>query len=289
MFAIRVLLICAIALVSVQGMEKPKSNEKCEDPIAHYTELGCRPLYSKRNGRCPERYQCPFMERSTDLKKCYYKSQQYKIGQATGKNVIDHPCAADCVCTEGFEGRASLTCAQVECPDLFEPPKPEGEQCVKQYRLKDCCSYKEICDPIAIKTLPTCEWEGKTYREGEKFYPEGTCTQCICTKRFNGTMKSLKCSKINCGVEIYHGNDVNDMCAPVYLESRPCCPIDWKCYGTDTTIVETAVHKATNVNMKCFFGEKELSIGDKVTIGDNCITCSCSVPPMVTCIRSLGC
>lgn len=41
--------------------------------------------------------------------------------------------------------RATMTCAQVECPDLFGPPQPEGKQCVKQYRLRDCCSYKEIC------------------------------------------------------------------------------------------------------------------------------------------------
>lgn len=89
-----------------------------------------------------------------------------------------------------------------------------------------------ICDAIdsnEIKKLKTCEWDGDTYREGEKFYPKGTCKQCICTKTFDGTFESLQCSKINCGVEIYHANDVSDKCAPVYLESRPCCPIDWKC------------------------------------------------------------
>lgn len=54
-------------------MDKPKASQKCEEPIAHYLELGCRPVHSKRNGRCPERYECPFMERSLDPKKCFYK------------------------------------------------------------------------------------------------------------------------------------------------------------------------------------------------------------------------
>lgn len=55
------------------AVDKPKAAKNCEEPIAHYLELGCRPVHSKRSGKCPERYVCPFMERSIDPKKCFYK------------------------------------------------------------------------------------------------------------------------------------------------------------------------------------------------------------------------
>lgn len=35
-----------------------------------------------------------------------------------------------------------MDCAQIECPDLFEPEMPN---CVRQFKLDDCCSSMTMC------------------------------------------------------------------------------------------------------------------------------------------------
>lgn len=79
----------------------------------------------------------------------------------------------------------------------------------------------------------TCEYNGKIYHEGTKFYPDDVpCHSCVCHKNFNASlpMASNKfCRKIDCGLELRYFNKIKEGCVPVYFQTSACCPIDFKC------------------------------------------------------------
>lgn len=66
------------------------------------------------------------------------------------------------------EGKyAKFTCANIECPDLFQPYDPK---CVKQYKINDCCPYNRICGNFHLKLnkLIKIFIRHKSYRGREK-------------------------------------------------------------------------------------------------------------------------
>lgn len=66
-----------------------------------------------------------------------------------------------------------------------------------------------ILDEEKIKSMKTCEVEGKTYRTGERIYPENSCYKCLCTADYNNATShadNSNCVKINCGIEIFQYN-----------------------------------------------------------------------------------
>lgn len=57
----------------------------------------------------------------------------------------------------------------------------------------------------------------------------------------------------------------------------------------DDKIEPTVSAKSANPDMKCTYGNETMDIGDSVVGQDECVTCSCNVPPMVSCSRALNC
>lgn len=84
-----------------------------------------------------------------------------------------------------------------------------------------------------IGEMHKCEFEGKTYKKGERIYPNGEpCYECLCTEHFNATSKMSEnpnCMPIDCGFELRHLSQLRDGCIPIYFKNDLCCPIEFKC------------------------------------------------------------
>lgn len=125
---------------------------------------------------------------------------------------------------------AHVYCKYIKCPEFFgSKPLPSG--CVKQRAFDSCCTLNRVCDKEEISKLLKCELEGKTYREGEKMFPDAyPCYSCICGDGFDPNMieTSPFCRKINCSIE-HQNHKLQNGCIPVYYSTNRCCPIDWRC------------------------------------------------------------
>lgn len=86
-------------------------------------------------------------------------------------------------------------------------------------------------DQEKIRSLKTCEVDGRTYRHGERIYPENACYTCHCVDGYNNVTSHAdnpNCSKVNCGMELQM-NNLREGCVPVYYKTPNCCAIDHKC------------------------------------------------------------
>lgn len=54
--------------------------------------------------------------------------------------------------------------------------------------------------------------------------------------------------------------------------------------ATDTDVIEAKGVKSEHV---CKFGDYTLMVGDKIKTTDPCLECSCQVPPMAQCVRTI--
>lgn len=57
-------------------------------------------------------------------------------------------------------------------------------------------------DETKIRSLTTCEVDGRSYRLGQRIYPENACYECLCTPDYNNSSSfadNSNCKKINCG------------------------------------------------------------------------------------------
>lgn len=88
-----------------------------------------------------------------------------------------------------------------------------------------------------LKELAKCEFDGKTFMEGEKIYPENSsCHSCLCTKDFNSSIpieSNKNCEKVDCGIELRNLHRLQGGCIPIYFGSSDCCPIDYRCRNSD--------------------------------------------------------
>lgn len=80
----------------------------------------------------------------------------------------------------------------------------------------------------------TCEVDGTSYKEGERFYPKNACTVCVCQKGFNGTLSAPFCQKQICGVQLSKSEELEKYCAPIYYNRKDdttklCCPDSYIC------------------------------------------------------------
>ncbi|CAG2060304.1 unnamed protein product, partial [Timema podura] len=123
---------------------------------------------------------------------------------------------------------AVITCANIECPELFRRPPPE---CILQYSLDDCCSTSTFCkNKTEDVTEVTCNVGNKTFIEGQKFYPsDDDCKSCVCQQGYDGTTNGPWCKKINCGFELRSADRFRQGCAPVYYGTERCCSIGFQC------------------------------------------------------------
>lgn len=142
------------------------------------------------------------------------------------------------------------------------------------------------------KKLSTCEFEGKTYQEGERMQPEDfKCHKCICTKTFENkpVLENKDCVKIDCNIELFETESIKDGCIPIYHKDS-CCPYDWRCPSSyDAIVPGNQDEKRDPSSPKCKFGKLSLEIGDSLSHGESgCSKCSCNKPPMADCVFT-GC
>lgn len=139
-------------------------------------------------------------------------------------------CAASCFCSNDFghNDPALFNCAQIECPELFNPPEPG---CIHQIEKGNCCSGKKFCGDEKAN-LSKCYLDGHEYYEGQKMYPEHeSCYTCICAKGFENTtmVGNPHCDEIDCGTELRYMHRLQTECVPMYFKDSKCCPIGWRC------------------------------------------------------------
>ncbi|KAF2889819.1 hypothetical protein ILUMI_16354 [Ignelater luminosus] len=258
--------------------------EGCKQPTLFYNDLNCKPIFDSPGDCCPSHYNCPDTKEIND-KKCRFHGKIYNIGDSLDDNEIYGNCKADCLCTEGYDGRAEFVCATLDCPEWLGYQANPG--CYFTYEFDKCCSVGETCPPFNV----TCKVSDKTFYEGEKFFPyDAKCTKCICRKGFKGKYEEPFCQKEACVVEINHQKDVKSFCAPSYLRLEDCCPYKWICPAVASDKVISAFKDAIKSSgPKCRFGQEELNIGDtfnRTSDNGGKVSCECRIPPYLTCIQN---
>lgn len=245
-------------------------------------------------------FDCEPVE-SRDPKKCYFQGKVLDVGDAVDDSLLGGSCSGACHCVD-----KKFNCAQINCPENFGPRPELG--CVRQYSNDKCCSTGTVCgefliQPIGIviellfswnlladeaKKLVSCDFEGKTYKEGERMQPQDhKCHKCICTKDFDGSKpvdENKDCVKISCNIELLEAESVRDGCIPSYHKDS-CCPYSWRCPSKyDAIIPGNHDEPKDPKSPKCKFGNLSLEIGDSLSADDSsCSKCACNNPPMADC------
>ncbi|PSN46820.1 hypothetical protein C0J52_09569, partial [Blattella germanica] len=245
---------------------------QCVTP-RHYFELGCSPIHEPGTC-CPARFDCRVA---------------YDVGSELNEDPLN-PCTAGCRCVNSH-GKAQLSCANVECPELFNGPLTDPN-CFRQFSLDQCCSTSTYCrsnttEKQQTTSLAECHYGDKTYKEGQIIYPDDApCKKCICKEGFNGTLVEPWCRDVSCGIELHYSTEIQDGCIPVYYGKQGCCPIDWRCPVASDVVITNETVISKNAEHKCKFGNLELKVGDKLSATSNkCIECTCGVPPQVLCTQ----
>ncbi|XP_063244046.1 kielin/chordin-like protein [Bacillus rossius redtenbacheri] len=272
-------LLVAAPLTGARGEERAIPRECSQKLHTLYEELGCTAVYGA--GPCPVKYDCPNLQ-SRSNNKCHVGGEQYEPGASIGDYY--RACSAACVCRDYGES-AKIMCAQIECPELFNP-EYRPPNCIPQYTHDACCSESQFC-PNATKNTTdiTCEHKGKILMQGQKYYPdEEPCKVCVCQEGYDGTLNEPWCKRIYCGIELRHDEDIRSGCIPVYYGG--CCPVTYRCPEEGDRLrqlPDDEAQKRTSAD-KCVYGSLEMNVGDMLDLGaDNCTVCTCETPPLATC------
>ncbi|KAJ8928591.1 hypothetical protein NQ314_018833, partial [Rhamnusium bicolor] len=194
----------------------------------------------------------------------------------------------------------TYSCAVLDCPEWLGDELEEG--CYRKYDVDKCCSTGSICP--SKEKVEECEFDGKTHKEGELFFPQDTCMKCACQAGFQGKIEEPFCKRNLCSLQILHTDKLQNVCAPVYFkkeeEKSLCCPNDWVCRSLiqirnrtpvsfDKRINEQLITILLILELTCQFGAASLKLGEgfeqKVdyygTVRN--VTCECILPPLVAC------
>lgn len=144
-----------------------------------------------------------------------------------------------------------------------------------------------------VKNLSTCEFEGKTYREGERMYPaDHSCYKCLCKKGFENkpVRENKDCYQSSCNIELLDIDSIKRNCAPVYHKDS-CCPYDWRCPKKGDAIIPGERKFNNQTGSTCKFGSLVFQIGDTLSSSSEhlCSKCSCESPPWLECAFTPGC
>ena len=145
-------------------------------------------------------------EHVQDKEKCYYA---YKIGSCCGQL----RCAA-----RNNSNSDNLS------PDSNVTTTPSAST------LADQNVPKTVTPKITPKI--TCEFENKTYQEGQKMFSNQTelsCHYCICTSAFKANKfgQGPDCAQVDC-ISVEMEQRLRAGCTPIYHQ-KGCCPIDYHC------------------------------------------------------------
>lgn len=70
--------------------------------------------------------------------------------------------------------------------------------------------------------------DGKTYKEGQRFYPKDSCSICICKRGFSGKIEAPYCRKLECGSKFKYLDNFAQKLSPFYDDPNfKCCPSSW--------------------------------------------------------------
>ncbi|VVC31549.1 Hypothetical protein CINCED_3A008341 [Cinara cedri] len=260
----------------------------CESNKQLYSEIGCKPIYHDGSSNCPVAYDCEnVFTRSTN--KCYLNGNVYEpLASLSKTDAALNPCLAACFCqeTHTYDNKTvtKFTCANVECPSYF---KHLREPCYYQYSKDSCCEVKKYC-PEEKAIVHECTYNGNTYKNGERFHV-GDFLQCVCTPEFDGNAIDKSCRKLGCKYEILYMENILKRNAPVYFEKVDGCVNEWYDAKYNTVVEITPSGKSSNY--ECKYGDHSLSLGQQLTITQQTdsdtynTTCSCNIPPLVTCVK----
>ncbi|XP_045473107.1 uncharacterized protein LOC123679720 [Harmonia axyridis] len=227
-----------------------------------YKEIGC--VEYDKNGA----FHCP--EYPSKNGSCRFLNQYVPSGEKIDQELLKGSCIPECIC--GEDGH--FICPGTDCGLLSK------EGCHSRNSLDTCCPEGLVCGDDIAK----CEVEGKTYKEGEKFYLEKSCEVCVCDKGFK--KGSPFCRPRKCNLEINRLYELADHDAPVYLKDDICCPTTWiKNEGEDEliTIIADLGKEA------CKFGTRDIIMGQGFRRNisrfgtEMTVKCLCNTPPFVIC------
>ncbi|KAG8191139.1 hypothetical protein JTE90_016653 [Oedothorax gibbosus] len=265
--------------------------------LKHYEAKGCRPVYEEKKPEtgdkdvctCPWRFDCSQADDiQADEKACLYKKHIYPIGS---KIPTSNPCES-CSCTaDYFTQAATISCSTTECPSVYsKTPLPDG--CHYVYKENQCCPTSVECptgQKDNIYQVPSCEYKGKMFYEGEQIYPdEDPCLVCLCSSNWTGP-QGATCRRHDCMLE-RDSRKLKQGCIPIYHE-KTCCPIDYHCADEDFDFKSNrgaSFKSDDDEDEMCFFDGRYYPIGHVLDIKypTSCVTCTCKTPPDFTCIHA---
>ncbi|XP_071439078.1 kielin/chordin-like protein [Hetaerina americana] len=285
------LLSCSACGESTAKDNCDKSQCQTSGLIHLYAELNCQPVYQD-GACCPVRYDCSSYS-SRNANKCHFEGQEYDIGKGVPTNKTSRSCLAACICLGDDSRPTDFTCAQIECAELFGIPLPHPS-CIRQYSKDSCCSVATYCPTDKTEgeeEIFQCEYEGKKYIKGQRFYPTNECKTCTCDEGFDGSTNGPWCNEISCSIELRSAHYLRQGCAPVFYKSH-CCPVQWRCPSNDDSIIKGPNHKSQSnstqerpdEHLTCTFGNIKLDLQDKLQPGElDKVDCACITPPYLSC------
>ncbi|XP_011504780.1 PREDICTED: kielin/chordin-like protein [Ceratosolen solmsi marchali] len=272
--------------------------KKCKGPIQHYHELRCEPIYKKPSDCCAVSYNCSHLSERSPYN-CYVNGHVYNIGDKLKDEDRNNPCDIDCNCVKGFKDVATFTCAAIDCSIMRIK-----EGCYFKRKPGTCCDGEQICPEISEERTK-CEIDGRTYLDGEPFYPsEKPELVCQCSKGYKGEYVAPFCEHISCGTELLRTLEIRENCAPVFYHSQipqTSCTYGYRCQNYNDTVIHRITKISSNnvseeltseklsSNKMCKFGNLTMEIGDELNQATDyssvCVRCVCEVPPTPTCQR----
>ncbi|KAL6429458.1 hypothetical protein ACFW04_008251 [Cataglyphis niger] len=287
--------LCAcLAFVTIAISQDDNCDKtKCPGPLAYYEALGCNPVYEKGDSCCATRYNCDHLKERSKTK-CYVNGKEYEIGEPL-KEEDANPCDVGCTCRSGYDGIASFTCAVVDC--FFGPANPG---CYRKRSPLSCCPQEEIC-PESPEERPTCNVNGKIYKDGEYFNVENDPDlNCVCQEGYQGKNVEPFCARPKrpyCSPDFRDASGIFNKCAPVYYSSQPpqtSCSVFSRCQNVNDTVIHNednskSADGTSNDKDVCYFGSMTMHLGDELNQSTDyssvCVKCVCEVPPVPTCQR----
>ncbi|XP_014204650.1 uncharacterized protein LOC106636677 [Copidosoma floridanum] len=283
--------LCTTIIIP-RALSQDCKNIKCKGPIKFYEGINCKPIFGEDDRCCATSYDCSHIYAENSPDKCYMNGHQYGYDEELRDE--DKPSHCDvCVCRKTPEGHLDWACSNYNCPTL----KPLKKDCWWRHDLTSCCINEEMC-PEEGKDIATCKFAKKIYKEGERFEPKGY--KCQCLSGFKGDNLSAYCRKVFCGVQLRHSLEIHRNCSPVYTRNQSpvdYCPDQFRCQMENDSVKRKSggifglgiLGTKVKSDVKCVFGNLTMDIGDELNLkadrasGQNCVKCTCEVPPTPTC------
>ena len=173
---------------------------------------------------------------------------------------------------------SASSCDSVECSRIHYDCRwsEHNENCIIMNPFGDCCKDEEVC--YKETPLASCNFEGKEYTEGEKFFPDNSCHECVCTNDFEDipVEQNKNCKPIECEIDLHIVKKIISGCAPVYSEDK-CCPHYWQCLRDNDDVRNISNKSGETIE----FGRLILQDEDQINVDSKKI-CTC-LPPMIQC------